>query len=595
MNNRSLHWVRNILFLFTALLCFATIPATHAVTLSSTVDRQQIGEDETLNLTISVDDSNVSGSPDLAGLDSNFQIMRSNSSSNTTFINGKVSSQKEWHYILLPRHTGKLLIPSFKLDKLFSDAIEIDVTANSANANGNNDEATTAQHSDLFLEQKLDKSEAYVQERITLTLRIYTAIQIARPQIPDPVLPDVMVEKLGQAEYQSKQNGRDFYVLEYKYGLFANKSGKLTLPKQRYEISQIISNGSRAPFNFPGFDTPDTQSRFLSSPELTLNIKPQPDNLPSDYWLASEDVQISDNWPEQQTAEVGTPLTHSIVIKALGNLAAHIPPLPAMNITGLKSYAENPELTNTQVNDNFLAIRKENIAIVPVQPGAYTLPAITIHWWDTKNKQFKTSTLPERTLMVHGNAAASTTAPSPTPPASSSAPIVNPTNDAGSISPPAGNANAAPAPFYLNLYLWIAIAGVLLTLWIVTIVLLLRKKSSALSSNASDDARPSSSLKEALKQLKSACLKHDAKQARAALIHWAQQQWPEANILTVADVKNRINQPAFTTLADDLDSCLYRENAVWNGKLLADFMQTTKFYGTAAKPEVKLPGLYSQT
>jgi hypothetical protein len=589
MNNRHFPSLRSLLFLLAALPCLATTLAIQAATLSSTVDRQQVGEDETLNLIISVDDSSISGSPDLAGLDSNFQLMRSSSNSNTTIINGKFSSKKEWHYMLLPKHSGKLLIPSFKLGQLFSDAIEIDVTPSGAD-NKREADNSTSQHSDLFLEQKLDKSEAYVQERITLTLRIYTAIRIARPQIPDPVLPDVMVEKLGQAEYQSKQNGRDYYVLEYKYGLFANKSGKIVLPKQRYEISQIISNGL---FDFPGFDAPDAQSHFLSTPESVLTIKPQPDNTPADYWLASEDVRISDTWPEQQSAEVGTPLTRTIEIKALGNLAAHIPPLPALNIAGLKSYAENPELTNTQVSDNVLALRKENIAIVPVQPGTYTLPAITIHWWDTKNRQFKTSTLPERTLTVHGgNAATPSTTPSPTPPAASTTVPAHPLSDTGIINPSAENNGTASTPFYLDVRLWIAIAALFLLLWVITIALLFRKKASA-TSRANEDSGQSSSLKEALKQLKTPCQKHDAKQARTALVHWAQQQWPDAAIHTLADVKNHIDAPAFTQLADDLDSCLYRENTVWNGKPLADYLQTAKFSASPAKPDVKLPGLYS--
>ncbi len=124
--------------LFILLFSCFTSQNVFSANLLSSVDRQQISEDETLNLTITLDDAGFSGSPDLAGLDSNFEILGTRNSSSTTIINGSYNSQKEWHYTLLPKKTGKLLIPSFKLKGAFSDAIEIEVlAAGSAGTNNN--------------------------------------------------------------------------------------------------------------------------------------------------------------------------------------------------------------------------------------------------------------------------------------------------------------------------------------------------------------------------------------------------------------------------------------------------------------------------
>jgi len=578
-------------FLVSLLFLVAASQSGYAATLVSSVDRHQIGEDETLNLTITLDDASFSGNPDLAGLDSNFQIMGSNSSSSTSIINGAYTSKKEWHYVLLPVKTGKLLIPSFKLKNIFSDAIEIEVlAAGSGNRNNNaNGDAGTEKHSDLFIDQRIDKTEAYVQEEMILTLRVFTAVQIARPEIPDPSIPDFMVEKLGQAEYQTRQNDRNYYVLEYKYALFPNKSGKVVLPKQRYQINQSL-------FDLQGFGSPATQTRFLFTPELTLNIKPQADNSSNNDWLPSEEVSINDNWQEQQNVDVGTPLTRAISIKALGNLAAHIPPLPAMNINGLKSYAEQPELTNARSGDHFLGMRKENIAIVPTQPGTYILPAITLHWWDTKNKQFKTSTLPERTLTVKGAAgvAPSSSQGSTVSPQSiqqdSSAPV-----DASLIAPALDKAlSSASTPLYMNVYVWMGAAGFFIILWIIALVVLLNRKNNNLSATLSAaEFTRQQSLRDAFKQLKTACTANDAKLARSALIHWAQLQWPNVDISTLQQVKQQINNDQFNKLVDELDGSLYREAAFWNGKSLLDYLQSAKFHVSKDRDPVTLPELYS--
>ena len=55
------------------LLFFSGI--AHAAKLTSHVDRYRIGMHETLTLTISYNDSNILGKPDLNGLKKNFEIL----------------------------------------------------------------------------------------------------------------------------------------------------------------------------------------------------------------------------------------------------------------------------------------------------------------------------------------------------------------------------------------------------------------------------------------------------------------------------------------------------------------------------------------
>lgn len=569
--------------IITSIALLISVQLANAASLSASVDRFRIGEDETLTLTISYDDANISGQPNLGGLESNFDVLNSSSSSETRIINGNISSSKKWRYSLMPKATGKLFIPSFNIKDSYSDPIEIDVVDNATLSS-----IQSGNRGDLFIDATLNKREAYVQEIITLTLRIYTSVQIAKPKLPELTLPGFMIEKIGESQFETRESDRNYYVLEYKYALFAHQSGDFTIPKQRYQIAQIISNGPRSLFNIPSLDT-QTQARFLSTADIPIHIKPIPTNNPVDYWLASDDVTLTDNWETNQNIDLGTPVTRNIEIKALGNLAANIPPLLDNLPKNLKGYHEQPVLTNVRAGETLLATRTESMAIVAVEPGLYTLPEIRLHWWSNKEKQFKTTTLPERQIMVKSSA--SSAEPATIVPAMIPA-LETDKNDSKPSAP-----HMDSAPFYLNVYLWMAFsAGLLIILLVLSFLYLTQKKSNTPKTRLPDLTHQQPA-KNSLRKLKQACEANDAQKTRSAMINWAQKEWSDNSLLTLSDIKQKIGDPIFDSLANDLDSALYQNKTTWNGKAMLDFVSSDQFLnaisGRPTKPRgAPLPELY---
>lgn len=568
--------------IFTLSLILA--PVTNAGNLSASVDRFRMGEDETLTLSIIYDDANVSGQPNLAGLESIFEIISSGSSAKTSISNGKVASSKTWRYTLVPKKTGKFFIPSFSIDNSYSEPIEIEVLDN---ATINTTDGSS--RGDLFVQAAVNKREAYLQEMITLTLRIYTSVQIAQPKLPELNLSGFMVEKIGESQFETREADRNYYVLEYRYALFAQQSGELHIPKQRYQIAQVISNGPRSLFNVPGL-SPQTQARFVSTAEIPIRIKTVPNNNPVDYWLTGDDITVTDNWMDEQNIDIGTPITRSIDIKVLGNQAANIPPLPEQTLSGLKTYREQAVLSNARAGDNLLATRTENMAIVGVTAGHYILPEIRVHWWSNKEKQFKISIIPQRRLVVKGTEPITTNV----------TPLVSSSNTRSAIATDQPRDTTRPlsslhSPLYLNVHVWMGISTALLFMWLITVAFLLKKNRSILSTTGTTSIED---IKICTKALKQACLANDAKQARSALIAWAQQQWPVDNILTLQDIKRKIVSQAFNAMIDDLDAALYRDATIWSGKPLIDYLKSSQFSGFKKnnyfdKKRNALPDLYS--
>jgi hypothetical protein len=430
---------------------------------------------------------------------------------------------------------------------------------------------------------------------ITYTLKIYTSVNISRPKLEQLDFPGFMVETLGESEYETRYDGKKYYVLQYQYALFATESGEISIPKKRYQIAQIINNGPRSIFNIPGFN--NTQARYLSSPEISLNILPAPKKRPAPYWLVAEDVQIQDNLSNQQTITQGEPLTRSIEVTALNTLSAHLPPLPEPDTSGIKIYQEQAELDNDLAGDKIRALRRENSAIVAVNTGTLTLPPITLHWWDSKNKKFRSSTLPERKLLV-----VPASQKDPAMPSINKVPesIQTPRPPSTPASPPSTiDSSELPPSWYLNVFVWLIISGVLFVLLIVSNGIWWYRyagKISARSNNEEAKELSKQSMRVALKELKQACRQHNAVQARSSLIHWGQLQWPEHPCTSLQDLSARINQPAFDSIVKALDQSLYGSRSSWNGDALLAFteqhIEKNNFQKKHEQEKHSLKGLY---
>ena len=145
---------------------------TLAAVLSSQVDRNAIGINETITLRVIYDEQVDSSLLDLRSLSTDFEIIsnRPQSSSSVIINNGKTESTANttWDIVLVPKREGKLIIPALSIDKAISSAIVIDVSASSASPvsdaplsaliSANNDEIYPNQQ--LIIEIELTASAA---------------------------------------------------------------------------------------------------------------------------------------------------------------------------------------------------------------------------------------------------------------------------------------------------------------------------------------------------------------------------------------------------------------------------------------------------
>ena len=117
----------SISFFFAVILLIYPLSA-NASELTTSVDRTTISIQDTLNLTVELNEQALMSEPDFSELNKNFQILSTSKSSNINYVNGNYHGVTKWDFQLSAKKSGVLTIPSFKFNKLKSKAINITVT-----------------------------------------------------------------------------------------------------------------------------------------------------------------------------------------------------------------------------------------------------------------------------------------------------------------------------------------------------------------------------------------------------------------------------------------------------------------------------------
>jgi hypothetical protein len=370
-------------------LAFMLLQVASAATLSSTVNRNQLSTNETLTLTVSIDQQVDSSELDIRPLQENFEILGATpqTRSSLNIINGKRqhAASTTWTIILVPKSEGILTIPAFTLKSTSSKPISIRVSNSAAND-------SSALPLDVSVTS--DAKEVYPNQQLVITIEISAGNNVRDLSGAQLTILGADVEVFDQQNFQRVDNGIARQIVILKYSVFAKQAGDLTVPIMTYTALQ---NGQRSVFGDRGAQV------IARSKAIKVKVKEAPKSGKR-QWFPAEDVSITSSWSgDGSTLKVGEPITRTVTITAKGQMASAIPPLEQVGKDpGLKSYKDQPQLDTKTSNQGFVATRIESEALVANQAGEYLLPAVSIDWWNTKTKQWQTSTVEPHTLSVTG-------------------------------------------------------------------------------------------------------------------------------------------------------------------------------------------------
>jgi hypothetical protein len=569
-----------------ALACTAPVEALASV--SASLDTSQIAAGDTVQLTLE-HDGRTSGQPDLAPLRPDFDILGTSSSTSVQIVNGSASEKSEVVLTLAPKVTGRLTIPALSWDGERSQPLSLEVTGPGAASQERG--AAASGTAGVFIETSVTPEQPYVQAAVQLTVRLYAAETLYHADLELPESGDVVTKQIGADENSEvERNGRSYQVVTRHYLLFPLHSGRITLQGPVLDAELAVKSQSpfgSDPFGFfggPSFGMLRTVRPVrLHASLITLSVRPRPAGAIGPYWLPARNVQLTASWnPSQPSARAGDPVTLDLDLQATGLTAAQLPDLSTMLRlpAGLRAYPDQAKLDDTVRDGALVGSRDQTIALMADAPGHYTIPTLTVSWWDTQTNQQRVATLPARMLTIvapPGNTSATVSAP----PAIASAPSTHTRMPAAAATPSRPNAPITvahkPAPERsASGWKWISIG--LAVVWLSTLAGWLWSRRSASGQPQPRLRRQPSStadlvqsrLPDASKEraaFRAACQTDDAHCARRHLMAWATAQWgtTPAGVNAIA---GRVGNPAVAELLRDLDRACYA-GGEWQGAPLA--------------------------
>jgi hypothetical protein len=559
-----------------AILLLLLVQSAAAVAdgLSAHVSRNEINLGETFQLSIFTDTAQ-DGDPDFSALEDDFRIVNRSQSNNMQMINGKINRMLRWNLMLQPKRSGQLTIPSISFGSQRTEPITLSVgEAEPAK------EAITGD--DIFLKVEVDREQAYPGQQILLTVRLYRAVStesasLSQPQTNDP---DILIRKLGEDEqYQSQIKQRRYTVVERRYALFPSRSGRLELAPLRFEGETMLTRRrNNRLFTLP-FDSFQQSGKIvrLQSQALEIDILPRPAEAEGQPWLPTSNLQLTESWGKPPVdLKVGEPVTRTLMLFADGLTSAQLPELDTRLPAELKQYPDQPQLQNREDKSGVTGIRQSKIAIVPNRAGRYTLPAITIPWWNVEKGRMERAEIAERTIDV---LPAPTAAAAPEPPPTPAAETFT-SEQVATTRTPAEPVNERSATAPLN---WLLAAGWLLTLlaWGYSAYRGRRKPRQ-------DQTRKPQGTAPTSAEIKAACQRNDPLAAQRALLAWAENQWPGDPPRSLARLAEKLDDEAVASAIADLEGALYAADApAWRGETLwRQLQKRTPHKPRASSPQV---------
>ena len=513
--------------------------------VSASVDKNPVMINESLILTVTADDDIDRNALDTSALLTDFIVGRTSVNSQTSMVNFNTTRTTTWNTVLIPRQSGEIVIPRFEIDGIKTQAIKLNVLAA--------DKSVTSAQQDLFITTQVSATELYVQQQITLTVKLHFAAELKRGSLTEPTLTGANILQIGKdKESENIINGKRYRIIERIYAISPQKSGDVILKSPIFSGEIMMPSTRRS--NFLSFA--DTKPVSVIGDDIALTIKAIPAEI-TGAWLPSELLALHQEWqPEPSKFKVGEPITRTITLTAAGLSEEQLPEITMEVPQGLKVYPDQPELHTGLNNERLVSQKVINFAIVASQAGEYQLPEITIPWWNTVTNKAELAKIPGQKISVLPNTD-----------------IIPVTTQ----QPPSVNLENPTAPKVIekiviqsdNFLQWLFLGLWLLTLlaWFISAK---RATRSVKTTKVSDPK-----VNNAYLALLAACKKNNGELALANLLPWAQSQSSNNELLTTLDsIHSHYKDTALSNAIIELQKSYYGKNpSQWSGNNLIDAIQ----------------------
>jgi hypothetical protein len=532
-----------------------TSTAFAASQVSASIDKNPVVVNESFVLKVIVDDDVDVNALNTSALLKNFIVGRTSISSQTSMVNLKTTRTTTWSTLLIAKKVGDFTIPSLTIEGIKSQAIRVQVLAK--------DDVRAEKQQDLFITSEVSAAEVYVQQQLTLTVKLHFAAELKRGSLTEPSLTGASITQIGKdKEDDTIINGRRYRVIERVYAISPKSSGKFILKSPVFSGEILVPSTRRNNM----FSFSETKPVSVIGEEITLTVLPIPDTFQG-TWLPSDLLAIHQNWqPNVTTFKVGDPITRTITLTAAGLSEEQLPILEMDVPKGLKVYPDQAQLHTGMSSGHLVSQKVRNFAIVASKPGEYQLPEISIPWWNTVTNRYQVATIAAQNITVLPNS-------------DFESETSTQSKELDTISPPAQTV-------YITQSSWLQ--WLFLALWLFTALgwFITARRAKTAPRNVSETTNKNNN---AYSLLLVACKKDQGLEVLSLISPWLNSLQLQSGIkltTTIDEALLTINNAKFQAEIDNLQQCYYgKEEQNWQGSRLIPLIQQINKQGlTINKP-----------
>jgi hypothetical protein len=502
----------NLMFIALLMIWGGPSRAADDVQVQATVDRNEVGLGDVINLTVSVSaGSSINlNEPNLPHMDG-FELINTSSGFETrsAYENGRfvTTQQRNFTYMMAVNKKGTLTIPAIPvvIDGRTFQTKPITVAVSNARKNqpqarrgrqapanpfnqmdddmeelfqqmlqrrmppgvpggggGANVQPPVNPNEAFFIQATVDKTKAYVGEQITANFYLVTRGSIRDiDTLKYPNLKGFWKEDLEMATRLNFENvvinGIAYNrALLVSYALFPIKAGKATIDSYKAKCTVLTpsSFGFGHPYQFTKASRP-----------IPIEVLDIPQNRPANFTGAVGQFKVSAQF-EPPTGVVNQPVTLRIRFEGRGN--AKLIELPKLDLP--QSFELYDQKSQAKFIKDGTSYKEFEVLMIPRQPGVFKIPPVAISVFDPHTKKFTEVASQPLDLSVTGSAATPGAAP-PTVPGLNSTPKANEAAAKGPEVPRlATEIGRAPAPastdIIITILVYLAALGFLaVTAW----------------------------------------------------------------------------------------------------------------------------------
>jgi hypothetical protein len=351
---------------------------------------------------------NASGSDFVAPEITDFRVLGGpNQSTSMQYINGSMSQSVSYSYVLDALKEGSFKIAPARIkvggnvvtsNELTVNVVKGSTSSNQTNQNTSTQKSSSASDTDsnqLFARVEVSKRSAYLGEKITADLKIYSRVtMVSFDDWKMPSFEGFWMKDITENQQIQLQNEVIDGVM-YQTGLlkrvilYPQKSGEITIDPM--ELSVIVrertSGRGRSVFDqfFGGYQD---YKRPVTSNSVTIDVKPYPSAKPADFSGLAGNLSMKASLDKAQ-AKANEAINLKITVSGDGNLY-QLQPIKL-------DFPPDIEVYDPKTNDNIKAnssgisgSRTFEYVLIPRYAGEFKIGPFSMSYFDPASKSFKT-------------------------------------------------------------------------------------------------------------------------------------------------------------------------------------------------------------